>query len=66
MLPEEDWRHGGWQRTPWWHPLRWFGYAMREWVYDDSMPHGLYDGEWKYKTYLQRAQDVLREKCDVS
>lgn len=66
MLPDEDWRSTGWVRTPWWHPLRWLGYSMREWVYDDSMPLGKYDGEWKYQTYLQRAHVVLKEKYDVN
>lgn len=55
----------GWEITPWWHLRRWIGHSMRSWTWDAGSIGGYSDGEWKYQTYRQRAQEVLREMCDV-
>lgn len=47
-----------WERTPRWHPRRWFGYAWRQRHYEWGG-----DGSWFYQTSKQRALDVLADTC---
>jgi hypothetical protein len=56
--------YGKWQQTPWWHPMRWFGYRWRQWNWNTGMGCGEYDGDWIYQTTQIRALDALREWCD--
>lgn len=61
MGETEGWKYGGWQRVPFWHPRRWFGYSWREWQYDAYTMMAEYDGQWVYQTHEQRARQILEE-----
>lgn len=52
-----------WQKTPWWHPYRWFGYDIRKryyffWPISNEM-------EWVYRNSQEEARKTLKYLFDV-